>query len=122
MHLFGTNLGPFLLLLLGLYVLNGVVSLRRAYTVNWLNQNVLNTMQVEMYAHMQKLAHNFYLKAKIGDLMARLNDDLDNVQSALSQVTNKALYQAFTLVGSVTALFLLTHRSPQLAIPIICIL
>jgi ABC-type multidrug transport system fused ATPase/permease subunit len=115
-------LAPFLLLLLGLYVLNGVVSLRRAYTVNWLNQNVLNTLQVEMYAHMQKLAHNFYLKAKIGDLMARLNDDLDNVQSALAQVTNKALYQAFTVVGSLTALLLLTRKSPLLAIPIICIL
>jgi len=122
MPLFVHTLAPFLLLLLGLYIVNGIVSLRRAYTVNWLNQNVLNTLQVEMYAHMQKLAHNFYLKAKIGDLMARLNDDLDNVQSALGQVTNKALYQAFTVIGSITALLLLTRKSPQLAIPIICIL
>ncbi len=122
MHQFVHVLAPFLILLLGLYVLNGIVSLRRAYTVNWLNQNVLNTLQVEMYAHMQKLAHNFYLKAKIGDLMARLNDDLDNVQSALAQVTNKALYQAFTVIGSLTALLMLTRKSPQLAIPIICIL
>ena len=72
-----------------------------------------------MYSHLQKLAHNFYLKAKIGDLMARLNDDLDNVQSALAQVTNKALYQAFTVIGSLTALLMLTRKSPQLAIPII---
>ena len=114
-------LAPFLLLLLGIYVLNGVVSLRRAYTVSWLNQTVLNTLQVRMYAHLQKLAHNFHQNAKVGDLMARLSDDLDTVQSALGQVTNKALYQAFTVVGALTALLMLTRHSPLLSLPILCI-
>ncbi len=121
-RVFSHLLAPFLLLLLCLYVLNGIVSLRRAYTVNWLNQNVLNTLQVRMYAHMQRLAHSFYLKAKTGDLMTRLNEDLDNVQSALSQVTNKALYQVFTLIGATVALVILTHKSPILAVSIMCIL
>jgi ABC-type multidrug transport system fused ATPase/permease subunit len=120
-ELFLKTLAPFLLLLLGIYILNGLVSLRRAYTVNWLNQNILNSLQVRMYAHLQRLSHNFYVNARIGDIMARLNDDLDNVQSALSQVTNKALYQSFTVVGALTALFLLTRKSPELAIPILCL-
>ncbi|HLJ54050.1 MAG TPA: ABC transporter ATP-binding protein [Chthonomonadaceae bacterium] len=120
--IFMHSLGPVLLLLLGIYVLNGVVSLRRAYTVNWLNQNVLNTLQVRMFGHLQRLAHNFYLKSKIGDLMSRLNDDLDVVQSALAQVTNKALYQVFTVVGAITALCMLTRASPAVAIPILCII
>jgi ABC-type multidrug transport system fused ATPase/permease subunit len=113
---------PLLLLLLGLYVVNGVVSLRRAYAVNWLNQNILNTLQVKMYAHLQRLQHSFYVSAKIGDIMSRLNSDLDNVQSALSQVTNKALYRGFTIVGAVTALVMLTRKSPELAIPILLII
>lgn len=120
--LFLNTLGPFLLLLLGINVVNGIVSLRRAYTVNWLNQNVLNTLQIRMYAHLQRLGHNFYIKAKIGDIMARLSDDLDNVQSALAQLTNKALYQSFTLIGALSALVLLTRKSPTLAVPIIAII
>lgn len=120
--LFLQMIAPFLALLIGINVLNAVVSLRRAYTVNWLNQNVLNTLQIQMFAHLQRLGHNFYLKAKIGDIMVRLNDDLDNVQSALSQITNKALYQGFTIVGALTALFLLTRKSPILAVPILCII
>lgn len=120
--IFLRTLGPFLLLLLCINVVNGIVSLRRAYTVNWLNQNVLNTLQVRMYAHLQRLGHNFYIKARIGDIMARLSDDLDNVQSALAQLTNKALYQSFTLVGALSALFLLTRKSPTLAVPIIAII
>ncbi len=120
--IFVNTLGPFLLLLLAINVVNGIVSLRRAYTVNWLNQNVLNTLQVQMYAHLQHLGHGFYAKAKIGDLMARLSDDLDAVQSALSQLTNKALYQSFTLIGALSALFLLTRKSPLLAIPILAII
>jgi len=120
--IFLRTLGPFVLLLLAINVVNGIVSLRRAYTVNWLNQNILNTLQVRMYAHLQRLGHNFYIKARIGDIMARLSDDLDNVQSALSQLTNKALYQGFTLIGALSALFLLTRKSPTLAVPIIAII
>jgi ABC-type multidrug transport system fused ATPase/permease subunit len=121
-ELFLKTLVPFLLALAGIYILNGIVSLRRAYTVSWLNQNVLNTLQIRMYAHLQRLSHSFYINAKLGDIMARINDDLDQVQSALSQITNKALYQSFTVVGALTALFLLTSKSPAVAIPILCII
>src|ERR1051326_6822363 len=75
-----------------------------------------------MYAHLQKLSHSFYVNARLGDLMARLNSDLDNVQQALSQVTNKALYRGFTVIGALTALVMLTRTSPALAIPIFCII
>ncbi len=118
---FSAHLAPFLAVLALIYVVNGLVSLRRAYTVNWLNQNVLNTLQVRMYSHLQRLSHSFYVHARIGDLMARLTDDLDNVQSALSQVTNKALYQLFTVVGALSALIILTHKSLEVAVPILCI-
>ncbi len=118
---FARTLAPFVLLLIGLYVINGVASLRRSYAVSWLNQNILNTLQVRMYAHLQRLSDNFYVNARIGDIMSRINSDLDNVQSALSQVTNKALYRGFTVIGALTALVMLTRTSPELAIPILCI-
>src|SRR5262249_43020589 len=116
-----STLLPFLLILVAINVVNAVVSLRRAYAVNWLNQNILNNLQVKMYAHLQNLSHNFYVNSRLGDLMARLNSDLDIVQSALSQVTNKALYQSFTIVGAVIALFMLTHKSPALGFAILLI-
>jgi ABC-type multidrug transport system fused ATPase/permease subunit len=120
--LFVHTIVPFILLLLGINVVNGIVSLRRAYTVNWLNQTVLNTLQVRMFAHLQRLAHGFYVNAKVGDLMARINDDLDAVQSALSQITNKALYQTFTVIGAMGALFMLAHQSPAVSLPILFII
>ncbi len=122
MAAFVQHLIPFLIILAVIYILNGLVTLRRAYTVNWLNQNVLNSLQIRMYAHLQRLSHRFYNNARIADLMSRISDDLDNVQSALSQVTNKALYQVFTVVGALIALLMLTRKSPVLAGLIICII
>lgn len=94
-----------------IYALSALVSLRRADAVNRLNQRVLNSLQLEIFAHLQRLPHSFYSHAKMGDLMTTLTGDLDNVQSALSQLTNKSLYQIFLLVGGGIGLFLTTGFS-----------
>src|SRR5947209_1092713 len=77
-----------------------------ARAVNWLNQTILNDLQLKLFTHLQRMPHSFYARAKVGDLMTRLTDDLDNVQSALSQLTNKTLYQSFQLIGGILGLFL----------------
>jgi ATP-binding cassette subfamily B protein len=94
-----------------IYVLSALVSLRRTDSVNRLNQSVLNSLQLKMFAHLQRLPHGFYARARLGDLMTCLTGDLDNIQSALSQLTNKSLYQVFMLIGGCIGLFLTTGFS-----------
>jgi ATP-binding cassette subfamily B protein len=88
-----------------LYVFNAALSLRRAQAVSLLNQRVLNSLQLKMFSHLQRMPHSFYSRAKVGDIMTRLTSDMDSVQSALSQLTNKSLYQIFLLAGGIVALF-----------------
>jgi ABC-type multidrug transport system fused ATPase/permease subunit len=94
-----------------IYVLGALVSLRRTDAVNRLNQNVQNALQLKLFAHLLGLPHSFYSRAKLGDLMTCLTSDLDNVQSALNQLTNKSLYQVFMLIGGGIGLFLTTGFS-----------
>ncbi len=90
--------------LAALYALGSTVSLRRAYVVSGLNQSILNGLQLRMYEHVIRLPHAFHNRAKLGDIMLRLTSDVDSVQQALSQLTNKALYQVFLLALGVVAL------------------
>jgi ABC-type multidrug transport system fused ATPase/permease subunit len=94
-----------------IYALSALVSLRRTDAVQRLNQNVLNQLQLKMFAHLQRLPHDFYARARQGDLMTCLTGDLDNIQSALSQLTNKSLYQVFMLIGGCIGLLLTTGFS-----------
>ena len=120
--LLGARLLWMLPALAGVYVLSGLVSLRRAQAVAWLNQQVLNDLQERLFSHLQRLPHSFYNRAKIGDLMARLTTDVESIQSALSQVTNKGLYHAFTLAGGVLALFYASKGNLILATALILVI
>jgi ABC-type multidrug transport system fused ATPase/permease subunit len=94
-----------------IYMLNALVSLRRTDAVNRLSQNVLNALQLDLFTHLLRLPHSFYSRSKQGDLMTCLTGDVDNVQSALNQLTNKSLYQVFLLIGGGIGLILTTGFS-----------
>lgn len=101
---FTHRLLPLLGLLFFLFAVEALASLRRAYAVSWLNQNVLLELQLRMFKHLQRLPHSYYERAKLGDVMSRLTGDLDNVQSALSQLTNKGLYQTCLFFSAAAAI------------------
>ncbi len=80
-------------LLLLLYLVNSALVLRRAYLTSWVIQHVLAAVQERMFAHLQRLSHDFFGRAKIGDLMTRFSADLRIVDQAMSQVLGSSLYQ-----------------------------
>src|SRR5205814_10125858 len=95
-----TRLVVFVLALFAIYLLNGLVGMRRAYVTSWVNESVLIRLQEQMFASLQRLSHDFYSRAKVGDLMSRLSNDLDLVGQAMAQVVGVGVYQALTLVAA----------------------
>jgi len=95
----------FIGILISVYIINALVSMRRAYAINSLNLTILNNLQMRMFALLQRLPHSYYSRAKLGDVMSRLTGDLDNVQTALAQLTNKGIYQIVLLMCGIFALF-----------------
>ena len=83
----GQRLLVFILGLFVIYVLNALVGMRRAYVTSWISQRLLVDLADRMFAHLQRLSHGFYVRAKVGDLMARLSGDLMVVQMAMAQLT-----------------------------------
>src|SRR5207253_3115020 len=103
-----TRLVVFVLALFGIYLLNGLVGMRRAYVTSWVNESVLIRLQEQMFASLQRLSHDFYSRAKVGDLMSRLSNDLDLVGQAMAQVVGVGVYQALTLVAAAVTVLALS--------------
>ncbi|MEA2528972.1 MAG: ATP-binding cassette, subfamily bacterial, partial [Thermomicrobiales bacterium] len=102
-----SKLAGFVALLLILFVLDGAVGLRRAYVSNWINTRVILELRVRIFAHLQRLPHGFYARARIGDLMARLSGDLALIDQALSQVAGVGVFMALrAIVAAVTLVVL----------------
>jgi ABC-type multidrug transport system fused ATPase/permease subunit len=92
------------LLLLGLYVADALVGLRRAYAQSWINLHVLTDLRARMFAHLQQLSHSYYTEARVGDVMVRLSQDLAIVQEALSEFGTNGLFSLLTAIAALATL------------------
>ena len=104
--------------LLVIYVLNALLGLRRAYVTNWITQRILIDLQARMFTHLQRLAHDYYSKAKTGDIMARLSSDLNTVQQAMGLLVGSGLFMALNAVVVAITILLL---SPVLGLVVLLV-
>jgi ATP-binding cassette subfamily B protein len=100
-------LWTFIVVLGAIYVFNGLIQARGAYVLGWLNLRVLMELQERMFAHLQRLSHDFYSRAKVGDIMSRLTNDLQIVQQAMTTIANTGIALALTALAAAIALFIL---------------
>jgi ABC-type multidrug transport system fused ATPase/permease subunit/pSer/pThr/pTyr-binding forkhead associated (FHA) protein len=101
----------FVVVLFGIFLLNALVGMRRAYASSWVNQRILLGLQQQMFNRLQRLSHRFYGRAKVGDLMSRLSQDLDTVNEAMTAVLTQGV---FLIVQGVGAAIAAVYLSPLL--------
>lgn len=97
----------FVLALFAIFLVNSLVEVRRAYASSWVNYRILQALQEQMFERLQRLSHGFHGRAKVGDLMSRLSQDLDAIRGAMTAVLVQGVFltvQAVFAAGA--ALFL----------------
>jgi subfamily B ATP-binding cassette protein MsbA len=111
-----------MLSLLAIQLGGAIVGMRRAYVTRYINDGVRNEFEARLFAHLQRLSHEFYARSRIGDIMARLSGDLDLVEVALAQLTGVG---GVLILRSIAAAVVIVALQPMLgsalllAIPLI---
>ncbi|WP_240974077.1 ABC transporter ATP-binding protein [Nonomuraea composti] len=82
---------------LGLAALAGVTAFAGAYATALGAERFLLALRDRVYAHVQTLAPDFSEKRRLGDLMARLTDDIE----AIEELVGSGLVKIITTVASV---------------------
>jgi ATP-binding cassette subfamily B protein len=98
-----TLLAIFCAMLFGIYVLNAVVGVRRAYLTELITQRVSNGLADSLFAHLQRLPEAFYAAHRQGDLAARLSGDLFVITQAFGRGVGIALFLVLTAAVSAAA-------------------
>lgn len=111
-----TDLGDQLLLVSGLTVLVWVLESATEYLHQWFWRNLAQTVQHELrgqaYTHIQDLDMSWFADQARGDLMAVLNDDINQLERFLDGGAN-AILQVVTTAIAVS--FAFVSASPELA-------
>ncbi len=94
----------------GAYVLRNIANSLRIRTNNTLEQRVIFAMRNDVYAALQRLPIPFYEKTSTGQLMSRVNDDINNVERVFIDGTEQFVVALLTLIGITCVLFAMNWR------------
>lgn len=97
------GIGTLTLALLGVIVLNAVMTGLAFHTMRWCGQNVIRALQRDLFAHIHRLSLGFYSRNEAGDVMSRVTNDIDTLQQTFSF----ALLQV--LLGTVTVTWVIVR-------------
>ena len=87
-----------------------VISVLEQYINSWISQKIIYDMRNEMYDHLQHMSHSFFTNEKQGDIITRMNSDINGVSSVISGTLTSFVSNFLTVGVSVFYLFYTNWR------------
>lgn len=98
------------LVLVGLFLLKGVCAYGQKYLMNWVGQRIVMDLRLQAYEHMQSLSLRYIHARRVGELLSRVTNDANVLQTTVSNVAVDLVVQGLTCVGMVSFLFYLNWK------------
>jgi ATP-binding cassette subfamily B protein len=99
-----------LLAYLGLTLAEGVVSFCEEYLSEWVGGRFIVSLRTDLFRHLQGLSLSFFDRRSLGDMIARLSDDIEEIEELMLSQMASAITYLFQFVFFVGALFYLQWR------------
>lgn len=90
---------------LALFILKGFFSFWYSYFMNDISQRVMRDIRSQLYESIQKLSLDYFSKKRSGELIARITNDVQVVENAVSFGFTDFIYQSLRLVIFITIMF-----------------
>ena len=96
--------------IVGVTLAKGISEYFATYFVNFIGQSVVRDLRNLLYSKIIGQSLAFFSENATGKLMSAVTNDIDKIQSAVSQVSADALKQGFTLIGLLAVIFYVDWR------------
>ena len=106
-------LGTVILIYIGLLVANQLIGAVSGYWMNIAGQRLLHSLRMIMYDQFQALSLSYYDNKRIGDLLARMTGDVNQLENLIINTANTLIRQFF---GMGFALYFMCTFHWQLAL------
>src|SRR5215216_4211120 len=95
---------------LGLTLAEGVAEFCEEYSSEWVGGRFIVSLRADLFRHLQGLSLSFFGRRKLGDMIARLSDDIEDIGDLMIAEFASMLTYLFQFVFFVGALFYLQWR------------
>jgi subfamily B ATP-binding cassette protein MsbA len=93
------------LVVMGLGVIKGFFTFGEGYLMNYVGQRVVANIRQRLYSHLQTLSLSFFDRTPTGVLMARITNDVNSIQGAVSDAVTGMIKDFFTAIGLIGVVF-----------------
>ncbi len=103
-------------LYLALTLVGGILAFSKEYATAWTGERLLLDLRLRLFRHLLALPPAFFHKTRLGDLLARLTEDVDEIEAILVSGAASAVSSLLKLVFFGGALFLIDWRLALVAL------
>ncbi len=95
---------------IGLQLAEGVATFCDEYLSDWVGGRFIVSLRTEFFAHLHKLSLAFFDRERLGDVMARVTDDVEEIEDLMLSGMASAISYVFQLLFFTAALFYLNWQ------------
>lgn len=92
------------------YALKGACSFAQNYLINWVGSKIILDMRNRLYTHVTGLSMKFFNNNKIGVLISRITNDVQQIQGAIANVFGNVIGAVLNSIGLISLLFVLQWK------------
>lgn len=104
------GLEEIVLLYLGILILSYFFTLAQVYLTQWIGQNVMYDIRMNIFSHLQNLPLSFFDKNPVGRMVTRTTNDVETLNTMLSSGIVSVFGDVFLLAGIVIVMINLDWR------------
>ncbi|MBO4360848.1 MAG: ABC transporter ATP-binding protein [Eubacteriaceae bacterium] len=90
--------------------ISNFIGILETYINAYISQKIIYDMKNEMYRHLQYMPHSFFTTEKQGDIITRMESDVNGVSGVISGTLTSVASNIATIVTTVVALFTLNWQ------------
>jgi ATP-binding cassette subfamily B protein len=96
--------------LFGLPVLTGLIQVAQRYLSSAVGEGIICDLRQALFAHMQRMSMRFFTDTKTGEMMSRLNNDVNGAQRAVTGTLIDLVTNVISLVSTLVVMISLEWR------------
>jgi len=108
-----------LLILLGIYVLSGILSYIQAWIMSGVTQKVTYRLREEISLKINRLPLNYYDKQTHGEVLSHITNDVDTMSQSLTQSIQMIFTSLITIIGILYMMITISWQMTLMALIIV---
>ena len=105
--------------LAGVYTISGVTTWLQQYIMIIISHRTIRRLRQDLFEKIQRLPLRVFDKRQQGDLMSRMTNDIENLNTALAQSITQIISSFLTIVGTAVMLFIINWQLALVTLTVI---